>query len=74
MQSTVTRATIVWFVVAGVSGVGAVYLHLYRSAFGGGSTAMTLAVGRVSGVFETKYRDFREAATDSRVIIPSPQR
>lgn len=36
--------------------------------------AMTLAVGRVSGVFETKYRDFREAATDSRVIIPSPQR
>src|SRR5262245_43942158 len=36
--------------------------------------AMTLAVGHVSGIFETKYRDFREAATDSRVIIPSPAR
>ena len=36
--------------------------------------AMTMAIGRVSAVFDTKYRDFREAATDSRVIIPAPQR
>jgi len=36
--------------------------------------AMTLAIGRMSASFETKYRDFREAATDSRVIIPAPAR
>lgn len=34
---TVTRATIVWFVVAGISGVAALLLNLYRSALGGGN-------------------------------------
>ena len=31
---------------------------------------MTIAVGRFSAVFDTKYRDYRLAETDSRVIIP----
>ena len=31
---------------------------------------MTMAVGRVSAVFDTKYHDYRLAETDSRVIIP----
>ena len=31
---------------------------------------MTIAVGRLSAIFETKYRDYRLAETDSRVIIP----
>lgn len=41
---TVTRATIVWFVVAGISGVGALLLHLSRSAFGAGSSALVLTI------------------------------
>ena len=43
MQSTLSRATIVWFVIAGVSGVAAVFLHLYRSAFGA-AAALVLAI------------------------------
>ena len=43
MQSTLTRSTIVWFVVAGVSGAASVFLHLFRSALGGGNTALLLA-------------------------------
>jgi len=31
---------------------------------------MTIAVGRLSAIFDTKYRDYRLAETDSRVIIP----
>jgi hypothetical protein len=44
VHSTVTRATIVWFVVAAVAGAAAVFLHLFRSAFGGGSNALPLAI------------------------------
>ncbi|GAA6525450.1 hypothetical protein IDVR_12450 [Intrasporangium sp. DVR] len=33
-----------WFVVAAVAGAAAVFLHLFRSAFGGGSSAVPLAI------------------------------
>lgn len=33
-----------WFVVAALAGAGAVFLHLFRSAFGGGSNAVPLAI------------------------------
>ena len=44
MHSTVSRATILWFVLAAITGAAALFLHLFRSVFGGGSNAVPLAV------------------------------
>jgi hypothetical protein len=41
---SITRATVVWFVGAAVVGAAAGILHLFRSAFGGGNSALGLAV------------------------------
>ena len=67
MHSTLTRATIVWFVIAGVSGVGAVFLHLFRSAFGGGSTALVLTVAAYAATVlavVSIYRGVMSAASE----------
>jgi hypothetical protein len=40
----VTRATIVWFVLGAVAGAAALFLHLFRSAFGGGNNALLLTI------------------------------
>lgn len=67
MQSTLTRATIVWFVVAGVSGAASVFLHLFRSAFGGGSTALVLAIAAYAATalaVVSVYRGVMSAASE----------
>ncbi|WP_041307930.1 hypothetical protein [Intrasporangium calvum] len=67
MHSSVTRATIVWFVVAGVAGAAAAFLHLFRSAFSGGSSAVPLAIVAYAvtavAVFAV-YRGLMTAATE----------
>lgn len=44
MHTSVTRATILWFVLGAVAGAAALFLHLFRSAFGGGNSALVLTI------------------------------
>ncbi len=44
MHTSVTRATILWFVLGAVAGAAALFLHLYRSALGGGNNGLWLAI------------------------------
>ncbi|MDV3220200.1 hypothetical protein [Intrasporangium sp.] len=67
MHSTVTRATILWFVLAAVAGAAAVFLHLFRSAFGGGSNALVLAIAAYSATalaIVSVYRGVMTAAAE----------
>lgn len=67
MQTSVTRATIIWFVVGAVAGTAALFLHLYRSAFGGGHTGVLLAVsafGATAIAVFAVYRGIMVAASE----------
>jgi hypothetical protein len=64
---SLTRATIVWFVIAGLAGVAALFLHLLRSTFGGGSNALVLTIAAYTATAVAViavYRGIMRAASE----------